>query len=300
MSHAMHADVAGYDIPAEERLDFDEVIGRTAPLTEYVLYAVSISKEDTSDIINQMKDLFTGEAVGNATNALIGNIDTSLSKTNSNQFYLGAEAQKNIGNMNAIGENITALSNYSSQLDVAEIEGLIQSYNDNLLVLKQDARRCLLEQAANEFNAKKEEWPDFPKTKTYRIEGGAGVGNNGATSPENDTEFRGLIGNDNEVYEYEFVDGTGYWQDLKDADGNVIPGEGYHVEKNTYRIHKYKYIKCNWGSRVIKSPWDPSFEEIEAQFDLVGCPVPYDRTHPQVLASAESNWGIRRKGHYYN
>ena len=102
MSHAMHADVAGSDIPAEERLDFDEVIGRTAPLTEYVLYAVSISKEDTSDIINQMKDLFTGEAVGTATNALIGNIDTSLSKTNSNQFYLGAEAQKNIGNMNAI------------------------------------------------------------------------------------------------------------------------------------------------------------------------------------------------------
>lgn len=297
MSHAMHADAAGYDIPAEERLDFDEVIGRTAPLTEDVLYAAAISKEDTSSIINQMKDLFTGEAVGTATNALIGNIDTSLSKTNSNQFYLGAEAQKNIGNMNAIGENITALSNYSSQLDVAEIEGLIQSYNDNLLVLKQDARRCLLEQEANKFNEKKVEWDGFPKTKTYRTENGYGVDYGGATSPENDTEFHGLIGTDNEVYEYEFVDGSSYNKEITDSEGYVV--DYVLVGKNTYRIHKYKYIKCNFGTRIIKSPWDPSFEEIEAQFDLVGCPVPYDRTHPQVQSCPDGSWW-RSGGHYYS
>lgn len=294
MSHAMHADGAGYTIADEERLDFDAVINKTAPLSEYVLYATPISGQETAEIINQMKDLFTGEAVGTATNALIGNIDTSLSKTNSNQFYLGPEAQKNIGNMNTIGEHISDLSNYSSQIDVVQITGLIDQYNSSLSELKHDARRSLLEQAATTFNNKKVEWVDPPITKTYSWKDYEAYA---IQMPNDDPEF--LAPTENEEYEFEEISFTSEKTDIiRDPDTNEVISYST-LYRRKWKIHKYKKINCNKGFKKIKSPWDPTFEEIEAQFDLVGCPVPYDRNHPQVQACAEKNWEWRN-GHYYS
>lgn len=278
------------EILDNERLDIDQVINKNCELSEYVLYATPINSDETASIINNLQDLFAEGALSSSTSELIDGIDPCLSKTNSNRFYKGETAQQNINNMTTVGEHINTLSSSVKEFNVDEITSLISQYNEALKDLKKDSRKKLLEAAAEAFNAKKEEWAGYPKTKTYRS-------NNGVSPypsyPGEDAEFGCCIPEDThtEEYEYESTDSSSTQNETKDSEGNVI--SSYTDFSITYKVHKYKKIKYWDFFKIIQSPWDPSFKEIEEMFDKVGCEVPYDRNNPEIQADTSKNnsWG---------
>jgi len=278
------------EIADNERLSIDSVINKTCGLSEYLLYATPINPEETAAIINNLQDLFKEGAISSTTSGLIQEIDPCLKKTDSTRFYKGEVAQQNINNMTTVGENINTLSSAVNEFDVTEITSLINQYNEALKDLKKDSRKKLLETAANEFNEKHEEWEPYPKTKTYRT-------NNGMQSypsyPGEDSEFNYCYAEDDhtEEYDYEAIDSGSSQKDIKDSDGNVV--QTINEYSTTYRVHKYKKIKYWDFFKIIQSPFDPSFKEIEAMFDKVGCEVPYDRNNPEIQADKNTgnNWG---------
>lgn len=278
-------------IPEGERLDIDKVINEEVELGENILYATPISAEETAKAISTLQGLFTENSDAAKTQTLIENINTSLAKTNSTQFYTGTTAKQNINNMIDIKDNIGRLTNYTNQLVVEEITNIINQYNEHLKNLKKNSRRELLEKTADNFNKENHEWDGFPKTKVYEIMDGVAV-NGGATAPANDPEFEYFTGDQNTRYEYELIDSTSKDNEIKDDTGYVASVTTTYTNK--YKVHKYKQIKCTNYLSCIQSPWDPTFEEIEAQFEKVGCPLPYNKNNPEIKNDPTKNdsWGL--------
>ena len=278
------------EIADNEKLDIDSVINKTCGLSEYILYATPINPEETATIINNLQDLFGEGAISSSTSGLIQEIDPCLKKTDSTRFYKGEIAQQNINNMTTVGENINTLSSAVNEFNVTEITSLINQYNEALKDLKKDSRKKLLETAADEFNERKEEWPGYPKTKTYKT-------SNGMPSypsyPGDDSDFNYCREEDGDVeeYKYEAIDSGSNQRDIKDNAGNVV--QTIIESSTTYKVHKYKRIKYWDFFKIIQSPFDPSFKDIEGMFDKVGCKVPYDRYNPEIQADKNTgqNWG---------
>ena len=256
-------------VAEDQMLDIDDVINETCPLTEYTLYATEISKSNIGTI-NSLKEIFSGEGtLPSQTTTMLDEVDPTLSKTNSQRFYSGQTAQNQINNVSDASGNLQGLKSSVENIDVDEISAVIDSYNEHLSNLKRDSRKKLLETAADAFNAKKVEWDGFPKTKTYTTDGDTyGVG------PMYDDNFNYCCETDTEIYEYEVTNTSSTHEDIKDDSGMVM-STTYHSSV-TYKIHKYKRIKYWNYFKIINSPWDPSFEEIEQLFNKVGEPLPYD------------------------
>lgn len=284
--------MANDSIPAGERLDMKDVIAETVDLGENILYATPISAEETASILNQMKEVFAEGATAKTTQTLIDNLDTNLKSTNSNQFYNGDVAQQNINNMKNLKDDIGHLSNYTESIVVEEITNRITEYNEHLKNLKKNSRRELLEKAAAKFNEENHEWDGFPKKKAYKMRDGYSY-DGGPTHPSYDPEFDYTTGDDNTEYVVLVDESNCSSKEEKicDPQGNVV--QVSYISITGYIIHKYKRIKCTNFLSFIQSPWDPKFEDIEAQFDKVGCKVPYDRNNPEIKNDQTKNnsWG---------
>lgn len=272
-------------VAEDQMLDIDDVINETCPLTEYTLYATEISKSNIGTI-NSLKEIFSGEGtLPSQTTTMLDEVDPTLSKTNSQRFYSGQTAQNQINNVSDASGNLQGLKSSVENIDVDEISAVIDSYNEHLSNLKRDSRKKLLETAADAFNAKKVEWEGFPKTKTYTIDGVTyGVG------PMYDDNFNYCCETDTEIYEYEVTNTSSTHEDIKDDSGMVM-STTYH-SSITYKIHKYKRIKYWNFFKIINSPLDPTFEEIEQLFNKVGEPLPYDPSKINGDVGKANEWGI--------
>ncbi len=281
-------------IDAGERLDIDDVLSGAydGVADANILYAVPIDIEQTINSITQMQDTF--DSYGTQTTELIDNANDVLAKTNSQAFYTGTEAQQNITNITDIGTTISEAGALIKDLAAEEMSSLITQYNEKLIDIKKNVRRQLLEDAAAEFNSENKEWEGYPKTKKYKYRDGW-VEGGGAESPMYDSEFNYLMPDDSDTerYDVEIIDSSSTEDPFKDAEGNIV--QMSYIEIRTYKVHKYKQITCTNGFKSIQSPWDPTFAEIEAQFDKVGCKVPYDRNNEQIANDQTKNnkWGIR-------
>lgn len=273
------------DVAEDQMLDIDAVINETCPLTEYTLYATEISKSNIGTI-NSLKEIFSGEGtLPSQTTTMLDEVDPTLSKTNSQRFYSGQTAQNQINNVSEASGNLQGLKSSVEKIDVDAISAAIDSYNDHLSNLKRDSRKKLLETAADAFNAKKVEWEGFPKTKTYTTDGDTyGVG------PTYDNELNNCIDTDTEEYQCEVTNTSSTREDIKDDSGMVM-STTYH-NSVTYRIHKYKRIKYWNFFKIINSPLDPTFEEIEQLFNKVGEPLPYDPSKINGDVGKANGWGI--------
>lgn len=272
-------------VAEDQMLDIDDVINETCPLTEYTLYATEISKSNIGTI-NSLKEIFSGEGtLPSQTTTMLDEVDPTLSKTNSQRFYSGQTAQNQINNVLDASGNLQGLKSSVENIDVDEISAVIDSYNEHLSNLKRDSRKKLIETAADAFNAKKVEWEGFPKTKTYTIDGETyGVG------PMYDDNFNYCCETDTEIYEYEVTNTSSTHEDIKDDSGMVM-STTYHSSV-TYKIHKYKRIKYWNFFKIINSPLDPTFEEIEQLFNKVGEPLPYDPSKINGDVGKANEWGI--------
>lgn len=272
-------------VAEDQMLDIDDVINETCPLTEYTLYATEISKSNIGTI-NSLKEIFSGEGtLPSQTTTMLDEVDPTLSKTNSQRFYSGQTAQNQINNVSDASGNLQGLKSSVENIDVDEISAVIDSYNEHLSNLKRDSRKKLIETAADAFNAKKVEWEGFPKTKTYTIDGETyGVG------PMYDDNFNYCCETDTEIYEYEVTNTSSTHEDIKDDSGMVM-STTYHSSV-TYKIHKYKRIKYWNFFKIINSPLDPTFEEIEQLFNKVGEPLPYDPSKINGDVGKANEWGI--------
>ncbi len=271
---AVHADAGGSgkgienDIPVGEELDFDEVINETVSLKKEILYAKPIPAGPVSEAITAIQNLFGAESASTSVNTLIDKLDTYLASTNSDVFYSGEEAQKNIAKMKSIKETIETLAGYSGQIDLAYIEGEIAKYNEHLDNIKLNARRELLEQAAADFNAKNLLYPDYPKYQTCKFARGYG----------------------SKPY-FNNTDTARYTVTEVSSETKTTTGGTYTEVK--YEIMKYKQITCTNGIKCLQTWWDPTFEEIEAQFATVGEPLPYEKKYLQLGEGYKDNntWG---------
>lgn len=273
------------DVAEDQMLDIDDVINETCPLTEYTLYATEISKSNIGTI-NSLKEIFSGDGtLPSQTTTMLDEVDPTLSKTNSQRFYNGQTAQNQINNVSEASGNLQGLKSSVDNINVDAISAAIDSYNEHLSNLKRDSRKKLLETAADAFNAKKVEWEGFPKTKTYKTDGDTyGVG------PMNDDNFNYCCETDTEIYEYEVTNTSSTREDIKDDSGMVM-STTYH-NSVTYKIHKYKRIKYWNFFKIINSPLDPTFEEIEQLFNKVGEPLPYDPSKINGDVGKANGWGI--------
>ena len=273
------------NVAEDQMLDIDDVINETCPLTEYTLYATEISKSNIGTI-NSLKEIFNGEGtLPSQTASILDEIDPTLSKTNSQRFYSGQTAQTQITNVSETSEHLQNLKSSVDSINVDAISATIDSYNEHLSNLKRDSRKKLLETAADAFNAKKVEWKGFPKTKTYKTDGDTSY-----VGPIYDDEFNNCNETDTEIYEYDVVESSSTPEDIKDNNGMVM-STIYH-NSITYKIHKYKRIKYWNYFKIINSPKDPTFEQIEQLFNKVGEPLPYDPSKINGDVGKANEWGI--------
>lgn len=273
------------EIADNEMLGIDSVISEDVALSKYVLYATPINEEETTGILNQLIAATTENQAITNTVGMINEIESTLSKTNSSQFYKGDIAQKNIGIMNEVGTDLNDILTSIGEFDISEIKRLVADYNSHLNNIKKNARRELLEKTAEDFNKENLEWEGYPKNKTYTNVDGMSI-NGGPRNPLEDSELNPK--NDNEEFEVDGpISSTSNTKDFKDDMGNIITQQTTYT--NTYKIHKYKRIKCNFGLKHIQTWLDPTFEDIERQFEYVGCELPYDKEHPAIKNDGTKN-----------
>lgn len=245
--------------------------GELEPSKE-ILYADYIDSAAAVSAFNSLVDLGAEGGVCKNTRELIDTNDGLMSATNSNQFYTGAEAQKQFRNMETIGFKFDQIAQYvSNTTELSAIESGIKQYNDKLTTLKANCRKKLLQNYADKFNAEKHEWEGFPVTKTYKYTSDDSYA---TSNPSMDNSLDCCIGDNSEQYEYEMTGNTTNEVNLRDDTGCIY--HTYYEYKDTYKVHKYKYIK-HWNFFKSWDTWfDPDVAEIEALYAKVGADLPYD------------------------
>ncbi len=237
-----------------------------------ILYADYINSESVVSAFNSLVDLGSAGGACQSAEELITANDSLMSKTNSNQFYNGDAAKHQFENMEMIRFKFEQLRTYvNGTEELSLIENGIKNYNDKLTKLKCDCRKKLLQNKAEEFNAQKNEWEGFPKTKTYRWND---YDYNAVCNPETDPEFGYCYGSNKEVYETEMISSNTTKHEQKDDTGCVYSVTYSYTA--TYKIHKYKFIKYWNFFKAWESLFDPGYKEIEVLFNEVGADLPYD------------------------
>ena len=306
-----------HDSAEGERLDIADVLGGTVELSENIMYATLINPAEINKNIQRIQNHFTANSCGATITEYVDTMEAYLANTNSQQFYTGDVATKNRENMEMVKANVAIINGAINKLDPAEIISIANQYNEKLAGLKEHTRRNLLEEEAKKYNrgdysgGKRPEWPGYPIDKyyTYKLveKEGWGIFNdqsywhNGLSSPYEDSSVDKCNVSDSQTEEF-YVENHGKYSsnvsETTDSDGKKIKTT---TTKYKFTVHKYKKITCNYGAERLVMWWDPSFEEIEAQFDKVGWPVPYNRENVQLKAHEDASflgisWNANFKG----
>ena len=257
MSHAANADAAGsFDYATQ--LSITEVVDNaTKEQSTRVLYASLIDKDTVSKQIDDLYALTSENGGAVSSSTLIGENDSMMSLTNSSRFYTGEVA---VAQFAAMGEVNVKINDLLSKIDAIynnkdAILKKIDSYNESLLELKKDCRLKLLQDAADVWNAKKQDLPGFPTIHKKEL-----------TYPNTKSEWGW---HKDQVIFKEATDINEYIKETPPDSGNYI----YYYD---YKWHEYNIIQYWRGFKSIKLFSDPGFEEVEVMFNNAGAPLPYE------------------------
>ena len=92
------------------------------------------------------------EQKSKSTINLVDSINGVLASTNSNRYYLGAEAVKRINDIKMISELINNVNLSASDVDIDGIVKTVEDYNTHLAEKKKRCRLYLLNQACENYN----------------------------------------------------------------------------------------------------------------------------------------------------
>lgn len=249
------------------------VLGGTElePSTE-ILYSDYIDSASVTTAFNSLVELGAEGGLCKNASTLITDNDSLMSKTNSDRFYNGSDAQKHFGNMKTIGFRFDSIADYvNTSEELSLMESGIKQYNEKLTKLKANCRKKLLQNEADKFNEAKHEWEGYPVTKVYKY---TSYDSYALNNPTEDSSVDFCCGDNSEQYEWELTNSSSNEVNLKDDTGYVY--QTYYEYTDTYVVHKYKYIK-HWNFFKNWDTWfDPDISEIEALFAKVGADLPYD------------------------
>lgn len=271
----------------------------TEPSTD-ILYAKKIDVDTVLtkiDIIKNMSDS-KSEAKTNINNSINKMYEVLSGTDSSKPFYTNTAAQLNIQNMKDIQSEVNNIASISNEINKNEIRSTIDTYNEEMMKLKKNVRDKLLQKAADEFNAQKNEWDGFPIIKTYSTQDGVPRRTDdnpkGCDSPYNDVRW--MDDSDTVEYEFEYLGGNSISKEIPDAEGNPT-GMTTTRSYDRWKIHKYKKITYAKWFKEITSPLDPTYENIEKQFDDVHATLPYVPSKiPKDDSVDQSRWGINIYG----
>ena len=155
----------------ESSFSIESVLGNTYPHVADILYEEYIPVVNAETFGSYTRDISTN--CENIT-SLVDSIDSILSVTNSDVFYKGTEASKNVKNMKiSSGDATTMKTNVSSETET-NVLSIIKSYNASLKKAKQDVRIELLQKRIKEINGEvvaqaSEKWTVHNTEKTGTI-----------------------------------------------------------------------------------------------------------------------------------
>lgn len=243
-----------YEVQDDQKLSIESVLNETTdPGDVSILYASKIdpaaAEQTIDDFIANVKS-----SVDSAT-VKIDEIEGILAATQSNSFYSGADAQKNIENMMAAKNNLEYIVTLGNSIDKEGIMSIINLYNEKLSVLKKKCRLKYLQKAADAYNEGRHVLSNEIKQSQLTS----------APTKEGDNYHeKGFVQSHIDIIERKVE----YTQGQKSAGGYV-----------KYREIKYDYINywC-WltGDSWIEKLLDDSVEDIERKFKDRNLELPYD------------------------
>lgn len=247
------ADGGGGNVSA--LLSMREVIDlNTAEQTPRVLYADTIDADAVSKIIDNLAVVTSEGGLGPSTSTLIRDNDEMMAASNSQRFYTGEVAQAQFTAMEDVNAKLSTLLGNVDAIynNKAAILSSIETYNTRLKELKKECRITLLRNAADRWNLEKH------VEKTKRVY-------SSPFYPMKET----VIGASEYVYSEPTNIQTNQVQTSSDS---FAISYTYDYDRIYYKIIKY------WnGLKNISWFKDPGFAEVEAMFEEVGAPLPYNK-----------------------
>ena len=125
------------------------VIGQGPIMDPDLLYEHIIKEENGTNFEN-----FHTKATADSDKVitLIGEIDATLSATNSEAFYTGETAKPNIEKMKTALENTAQGKSKIGSMDSGEVTSIIKTFNEELRGKREETRLLLLKKTINEIN----------------------------------------------------------------------------------------------------------------------------------------------------
>ncbi len=125
------------------------VIGQGPIMDPDLLYEHIIKEENGTNFEN-----FHTKATADSDKVitLIGEIDATLSATNSEAFYTGETAKPNIEKMKTALENTTQGKSKIGSMDSGEVTSIIKTFNEELRGKREETRELLLKKTITEIN----------------------------------------------------------------------------------------------------------------------------------------------------
>ena len=127
----------------------ESILGNTYPHVADILYTEYIPENQSETFGNYTSNISTN--CENIT-SLVDNIDAILLSTNSNVFYKGREASKNIKNIKTASSNAATMKTNISSETEEKVWNTIKTYNTALKAAKQNVRIELLQKKIEEIN----------------------------------------------------------------------------------------------------------------------------------------------------
>lgn len=240
-----------YEVQDDQKLSIESVLNETTdPGDVSILYASKIdaaaAEQTIDDFIANVKSSV------DAATVKIDEIEGILAATQSNSFYSGADAQKNIENMMAAKNNLEYIVTLGNSIDKEGIMSIINLYNEKLSVLKKKCRLKYLQKAADKYNEGKHN----PTTVTYTQEA------SGIPMEGEHKHSKGFV-------EYTIK----YKKFIAPQYGEQSPGK-IEYEKTSYDYINYWFWLT--GDSWIATRLDDSIEDIERKFKDRNLELPYD------------------------
>lgn len=241
-----------YEVQDDQKLSIESVLNETTdPGDISILYASKIdpaaAEQTIDDFIANVK-----YSVDEAT-VKIDEIEGILAATESNSFYSGADAQKNIENMMGAKNNLEYIVTLGNSIDKEGIMSIINLYNEKLSVLKKTCRLKYLQKAADDYNKGKH------KLKTETLIG----------------KIPGVPTEGEHKHKKGFVEYT-----IKYLQYITPQCAGEQDVKVKYEKTSYDYINY-WfwltGDSWIATRLDDSIEDIERKFKDRNLDLPYNK-----------------------
>ena len=161
-----------FDDSLKQKISMKSILNETYDINDdTILYEEKINEENSS-LFSTFKE--GSESGSDSIISSINEINSILKETNSERFFSGVEAQKEIKKIATLNENIGIFKNRFSSIENSTFRNKIEEYNDKLNKLRTKTRLNLLKKKITEINLKnilveetKEKVTDGGKNTSY-------------------------------------------------------------------------------------------------------------------------------------